>query len=330
MHNLAELYVSGEGVGQQPEMAYAWSALAVRYYSAADSLDVSPRRFRNTVSNEQRSANAQRIRDQLGRQLPPELLERANAFIEEFEPVSETESPLVPALARASEQLREEDVVAHGRLAMAYLEGDGVERDLTRARELLAPLAERGLAPARMIYARMLLNGQGGPVDLEEGARLVELAALGADLGSYALLGDLYREGRGVERNDAIAARYYLIAANNGAAQPQFLLGTMYAAGTGVEQDMEEAVKWYRLAADQGIPAAMQNLGAAYLNGNGVETDRAMAFAWFQLALRHYPQNSPNRETLEGLRAQMEARLPQEDKDRANRFVASWSPGSGE
>jgi TPR repeat protein len=304
--------------------------LAVRYYSATGAVNTSPRQHRDTASIEQRSASAERIRDQLGRQLPPQLLERANAFIEAFEPVSETESPLVPALARASERLREEDVVAQGRLAMAYLEGNGVERDLTRARELLAPLAERGLAPARMIYARMLLNGQGGPVDLEEGARLVELAALGADLGSYALLGDLYREGRGVERNDAIAARYYLIAANNGAAQPQFLLGTMYAAGTGVEQDMEEAVKWYRLAADQGIPAAMQNLGAAYLNGNGVETDRAMAFAWFQLALRHYPQNSPNRETLEGLRAQMEARLPQEDKDRANRFVASWSPGSGE
>ena len=42
--------------------------------------------------------------------------------------------------------------------------------------------------------------------------------------------------------------------AEEGVAEAQFNLGVMYAEGRGVPQDDAEAARWYRLAAEQGYP----------------------------------------------------------------------------
>jgi TPR repeat protein len=82
----------------------------------------------------------------------------------------------------------------------------------------------------------------------------------------------------------------------------QFNLGDMYREGEGVEKDPNMAVKWYRKAAEgEGgdpilISKALNNLGVMYDTGDGVEQDHEEAAAMFQkaeeLAYQHGFQNS--------------------------------------
>ena len=72
--------------------------------------------------------------------------------------------------------------------------------------------------------------------------------------------------------------------AEKGDAAAQYFLGNMYRTGQGVAKDEVEAVKWYRKAADQGNAFAQNNLGVMYANGLGVEEDDVEAYKWFLLS----------------------------------------------
>src|SRR3990167_4117455 len=81
----------------------------------------------------------------------------------------------------------------------------------------------------------------------------------------------MYADGKGVEKDEKEACRYYKLAADQGNVNAQFTLGYMYADGKGVEKDEKEACRYYKLAADQGNVNAQCNLGVMYSNGKGVE-----------------------------------------------------------
>jgi TPR repeat protein len=66
------------------------------------------------------------------------------------------------------------------------------------------------------------------------------------------LLGFLYTQGIGVERNEATAFAWVLKAAEQGNAAGQAQLGKLYLAGRGVERDYGSAFKWAQKAAEQG------------------------------------------------------------------------------
>ncbi|TXT24353.1 MAG: TPR repeat SEL1 subfamily [Gallionellaceae bacterium] len=79
-------------------------------------------------------------------------------------------------------------------------------------------------------------------------------------------------------------ATRYRNAAEKGIADAQFVLGAMYANGQGVERNYHEAVAWYRKAADQGYAKAQYNLGRMYISGQGVPYDYLQAVKWFNRA----------------------------------------------
>lgn len=62
------------------------------------------------------------------------------------------------------------------------------------------------------------------------------------------MLGHDYRNGRGVEKSDEEAAKWYRRAAEQRYAWAASLLAEMYGMGMGVEQDMQEAYVWARLS----------------------------------------------------------------------------------
>src|SRR5262245_21410975 len=64
--------------------------------------------------------------------------------------------------------------------------------------------------------------------------------------------------------------RLLLLLAERGNARAQEMLGAMYANGTGVDRDYIAAAEWSRLAADQGDPVAQSQLGLMYASGLGV------------------------------------------------------------
>ena len=76
-----------------------------------------------------------------------------------------------------------------------------------------------------------------------------------ADLGdalAYTGLGDLYRDGKGVEQDYAKAVEYYTLAAEQGEPAGFFDLGECCYLGQGMEKDLDKAAEWYRKALEAG------------------------------------------------------------------------------
>jgi len=66
------------------------------------------------------------------------------------------------------------------------------------------------------------------------------------------LLGNCYRDGKGVDKDLKEAVRLYHLAADKGYVLAQYFLGCCYEKGTGVDIDFEKAKKYYLLAAKEG------------------------------------------------------------------------------
>jgi TPR repeat protein len=98
-------------------------------------------------------------------------------------------------------------------------------------------------------------------------------------------LGDTYRFGRGVAKDEAEAARWYQKAADQNYAPAAYALGFLYESGQGVAQDDAAAVRWYLKAADQEYAFAQFHLGHLWELGRGnLPKDDAQAAAWFRKA----------------------------------------------
>jgi TPR repeat protein len=108
-----------------------------------------------------------------------------------------------------------------------------------------------------------------------------------ADLGSAEarnMLGILYDNGFGVQRNQAEAMKWFEAAARDEYPPAMFCIGVLYRDGRGVSQDLCEAAKWIRKAADKGNDEAQFNLGVMYFRGDGVPQDTQQAGRWWRLA----------------------------------------------
>jgi len=97
-------------------------------------------------------------------------------------------------------------------------------------------------------------------------------------------VGRLYANGFGVAMDDALALKWYGLAAAGGHAEAQYNLGVMHANGWGVQMNDVPAVGYYRLAADQGYAPALTALGFSYKHGAGIERDLVQAVMWFDIA----------------------------------------------
>ncbi len=73
-------------------------------------------------------------------------------------------------------------------------------------------------------------------------------------------LAQLYRLGRGIQRDMVQARRWYERAAELGYAPAQFQLGVLWERGDGVPADLVEARAWFMRAAAQGLEPARNAL----------------------------------------------------------------------
>jgi hypothetical protein len=72
--------------------------------------------------------------------------------------------------------------------------------------------------------------------------------------------------------------------AEQGDASAQYNLGNMYREGKGVPKDEQQAAAWYHKAAEQGVASAQYNLGMMYGKGVGFPKDNQASYFWFLLA----------------------------------------------
>ncbi|MDO9416199.1 caspase family protein [Pararhizobium sp.] len=90
-------------------------------------------------------------------------------------------------------------------------------------------------------------------------------------------LGDVYRDGRGVEKNLNEARYYYVLGAAKDSVFAEYNLAQIYEKGNGVPVDANKAVYWYWRAARQGFAPAMEALAGYYQRGEVVKKDMAQA-----------------------------------------------------
>jgi TPR repeat protein len=171
---------------------------------------------------------------------------------------------------------------AQEKLGHIYRDGDGVPKDQTEALKWFGKAAEQGSPSAQYWLAGVYLEQT--PTNLPAALKWARAAAEQNFAPSFNILGTMYKQGEGVQKDLTEALKYFRKAAEFEVAEAQYNLGYLYALGEGVPKDAAEAVKWFRKAAEQGDPDAQNALGAMYSRGEGVPKDAVEAVKWFRMS----------------------------------------------
>ena len=161
------------------------------------------------------------------------------------------------------------------------------EGDDRRALALYQQLAAGGHAKAMSEIGQMYLEGRGVNKDYAKAKEWYEKAIAAGDPEGYWWLARLYKQGRpGLERNYATAKRYYEQAVAAGDSDGYWLIGQLYEqGGPGLEQDYAAAKRWYEQAIATGYRHGYRVIGDFYEQGGpGLERNYASAKEWFEMA----------------------------------------------
>lgn len=110
--------------------------------------------------------------------------------------------------------------------------------------------------------------------------------AQGGDVRAQHMMGRMYSEGEGIQKNDAEGAKWYQVAADRGDIVSQLSLGTMYVNGRGVPRNFVEAYKWLSIVALSdsrtavGQALEVRDLIAQLMTPEQVEQGEQLAAAW--------------------------------------------------
>ncbi|HEY3598829.1 MAG TPA: tetratricopeptide repeat protein [Paraburkholderia sp.] len=157
--------------------------------------------------------------------------------------------------------------------------------NLTSALAEFRKAAERGSRLAEFNYAMMLLNGEGGPVNVDEGKKWLRKAADANMSHAQYVYGKMYDDGEFVGRDPAEAHRWFLKAAQQGHTQAELALANQFLDGRGTARDNQQAFLWYKKAAEGGDMTAQYVTGSFYeRGGDGVTQNLNVARAYYAAA----------------------------------------------
>jgi uncharacterized protein len=172
------------------------------------------------------------------------------------------------------------------KLGWMYLIGDLVEQSRTLAEFWFVVAIEAGHSPARIALASVLIadaQGSINPQRVGEARELLEQALADGHPTAAFFLARLYIEGLGGHPMDeAMAAHYTRLGAEQGNAQMQGWLAFMYVQGRGVERDYVAAATWAYLAAAGGddFGDELRQLLEAQLGPEDIDRARQAAVDW--------------------------------------------------
>lgn len=104
------------------------------------------------------------------------------------------------------------------------------------------------------------------------------------DAHAQLMIGLMYWDGKGVQKDDDVALFWLRKAADQGLKDAQRVVGIGYELGWNGVQDDGEAFKWLQRAAQQGDAQSQESLGIHYATGHGVTQDYAHAYMWYDIA----------------------------------------------
>lgn len=146
--------------------------------------------------------------------------------------------------------------------------------------------AKTGDSHARYLLGLMFHEGVGVDKDDLQAAGMFMQAARQGLPEAQSALGLMYYQGVGVKRDLGKAKRWLEKAALRGDANAQYCLGLIYA-DSGSHKGEVEAATWWHKAAKQGHAQAQHNLAVLYLKGVVADDDGVAAMDWFIRAAEH-------------------------------------------
>lgn len=176
--------------------------------------------------------------------------------------------------------------LAQYRYARVLVEGRGGPRDMPAALDWLQRAVDQNHAEAATLLARLLLRGDAvdAPYDPERAATLLAGSAARGQAEAQYYLGQLALSGTGTPQDPKAAFNWFLAAAEQGHVESQYQLAQAYSAGTGTDQSNAEALRWLEEAANAGHIQAQYFLANALDTGQGVDPNPPEALRWFRRA----------------------------------------------
>lgn len=166
-------------------------------------------------------------------------------------------------------------------------------------------------------FQKGLVQLQAG--QMEEGARLIRLAANRNQPAAQYRLAKLYETGTGVGKDTVTARELIERAARGGNRIAMHDLGNYYASGQGgLDPNISEALNWFEKAAERGVVDSQFNVAFLREGNQGVPVDLETALFWYHVAARQGDQGAPDRIAL--LSDQVGATTNANIKARADRF----------
>ncbi|RHZ81654.1 hypothetical protein Glove_117g134 [Diversispora epigaea] len=169
-------------------------------------------------------------------------------------------------------------------LALMYLYGLGVDKDMKKAFQIYYKLADKGSLMASNSVAYCYDYGLGVEKNEEKAFELYLKSAEKGCLLAQFNVGWCYDYGTGITKDEVKGFQWVMKSARAGNINAMCNVGHSYDNGIGVRKDKKGAFKWYLKAAEKEIYMAQHNLGWCYKDGEGIDRDHKKAFEWFKKA----------------------------------------------
>lgn len=190
--------------------------------------------------------------------------------------------------------------------AKECIDDDSTQQKLTMVQALLPAMADFYNARYKDAFAKLKIasdlgsgdadyylgeltyNGMGTVKDYSKGWEFTNKAIKKGFKMANWRIANAYQNGKGVEKDDDKAAKYYLEAIDAmkklaEAGDPEALgnLGSMYSSGEGVPRNPKIALEYYLKSADKGYAFIQANLAQMYRYGSGTRVDLKEAVKWY-------------------------------------------------
>lgn len=162
---------------------------------------------------------------------------------------------------------------------------EGIKGNNYKAYSILMPLAEQGNADAQCLIGVMYNNGEGVETNKNEAFKWFKLAAEQGLSECQVELAFIYQSMG--KKNEAF--KWSLLAAKQNQVTAQRLVGTMYLEGRGIDKDEKEGFMWIKLASEnQNKKTEYESLfflGLLYAEGIGTEKNKIKAAEMFKKSI---------------------------------------------
>lgn len=166
------------------------------------------------------------------------------------------------------------------------LDGDRLkamlEESPARAAQAILIAAREGVLDAQALLGQILLDGRGIERDQPLALRWFEIAAQRGHLMARNMLGRCHEHGWGCTADGSIAEGHYRVAAEAGLDWAMYNYANLLATGRGVAENQSQALNLYRRAAELGHAKSMNLLGRYLEEGESCLADPLAARVWYR------------------------------------------------